>query len=197
MTVTVNRPMNFVYDSKMNAWLLFTTTLHSSCCKLNHDVRTVSLRRTPFKLYRFETLIHLGTLERLLLTSVHLLPSSIIGLILIKAWGRIYASVILPSLVEIIIHYRKQCWVVVNCTLRNKLQWNLNQNTHENAYQNIVWLIVGILSGGMSKLLFMVKRQNHHILSLQRRSETGVLPQVLHWKQKVINLTTLSSLVAP
>ena len=31
------------------------------------------------------------------------------------------------------------CWVIVNWTLRNKLQWNLNQNTklfiHENAFE--------------------------------------------------------------
>ena len=26
-------------------------------------------------------------------------------------------------------HYLNQCWLIVNCTLKNKLQWNLNQNT--------------------------------------------------------------------
>ena len=26
-------------------------------------------------------------------------------------------------------HYLNQWWVIVNCTLRNKLQWNFNQNT--------------------------------------------------------------------
>ena len=34
-------------------------------------------------------------------------------------------------------HYLNQCWVIVNWALRNKLQWNFNQNTilfiHENA----------------------------------------------------------------
>ena len=39
-------------------------------------------------------------------------------------------------------HYLNQCWVIVNWTLKNKLQWNFNQNTklliHENASKNFV-----------------------------------------------------------
>ena len=39
-------------------------------------------------------------------------------------------------------HYLNQCWVIVNWTLRNKLQWNFNQNTkffiHENLSENVV-----------------------------------------------------------
>ena len=35
-----------------------------------------------------------------------------------------------------------QCWIIVNWTLRNKLQWNFNRHiklfTHENAFENIV-----------------------------------------------------------
>ena len=27
-------------------------------------------------------------------------------------------------------HYLNQCWNIVNWTLRNKLQWNLNGETH-------------------------------------------------------------------
>ena len=50
---------------------------------------------------------------------------------------------LLPSL------YLNQCWVIVNWTLRNKFQWNFNQNTklfiHENASQNIVCEIMAIL----------------------------------------------------
>ena len=45
-----------------------------------------------------------------------------------------------------------QCWVVVNWTLRNKFQWNLNQNTklliHKNASENIVCEMAAILSRG-------------------------------------------------
>ena len=40
----------------------------------------------------------------------------------------------------------------VNCTIRNKLQWNFNQNTklfiHENAYENIVCEMAPILFRG-------------------------------------------------
>ena len=39
-------------------------------------------------------------------------------------------------------HYLNQCWVIVNWTLRNKLQLNIDQNTklfiHKNASENIV-----------------------------------------------------------
>ena len=39
-------------------------------------------------------------------------------------------------------HYLNQCWVIANWTLRNKLQWNFDQNTklfiHKNAFENIV-----------------------------------------------------------
>ena len=46
-------------------------------------------------------------------------------------------------------HYLNQCWHIVNWTLRNKLQWNSNQNTklfiHENAFQNVIWEMAAIL----------------------------------------------------
>ena len=32
-------------------------------------------------------------------------------------------------LVPYICHYLNQCWLIINWTLRNKLQWNSNQNT--------------------------------------------------------------------
>ena len=47
-------------------------------------------------------------------------------------------------------HYLNQCWVIVNWTLGNKLQWNFNQNAqlfiHENASENIVCERAAILS---------------------------------------------------
>ena len=47
-------------------------------------------------------------------------------------------------------HYLNQCWGFVNWTLRNKLQWNFNQDTklfiHENAYENIVCEMAALLS---------------------------------------------------
>ena len=39
-------------------------------------------------------------------------------------------------------HYLNQCWNIGNWTLRNKLQWNTNQNScifiQENAYENVM-----------------------------------------------------------
>ena len=49
-------------------------------------------------------------------------------------------------------HYLKQCLLIVNWTLRNKLQWNFNQNStifiQENAFENVVCKMVAILSRG-------------------------------------------------
>ena len=48
------------------------------------------------------------------------------------------------------IHYVTQCWVIVNCTIRNKLQWNFDQNTkyfiHRNAPEYIFCEMATILS---------------------------------------------------
>ena len=47
-------------------------------------------------------------------------------------------------------HYLNQCWNIVNWTLGNKLQWNLNRNLNifikENAFENVVWKMAAILS---------------------------------------------------
>ena len=49
-------------------------------------------------------------------------------------------------------HYLNQCWVIVNWTLWNKVQWNFNQNTklfiQKNASENIVCEMASILSRG-------------------------------------------------
>ena len=49
-------------------------------------------------------------------------------------------------------HYLKQCWLHINGTLRNKLQWNLDHNTilfiHENGFENIVCTLAAIFPGG-------------------------------------------------
>ena len=49
-------------------------------------------------------------------------------------------------------HYLNQCWVIVNRTLRKKVQWNFNQNTklfiHENASENIVCEMAAVLFRG-------------------------------------------------
>ena len=47
-------------------------------------------------------------------------------------------------------HYLNQCWIIVNCTLGNKIQWNIYQNSHffiqENTVKNAVCKMVVILS---------------------------------------------------
>ena len=48
-------------------------------------------------------------------------------------------------------HYLNQCWIIeTNWTLRNKLQWNLDQNTklfnHKNVFENNVCEMTAIFS---------------------------------------------------
>ena len=54
-----------------------------------------------------------------------------------------------PAFVDIMArgHCLNQHWIIVHWTLRNKLQWNSNQNTklHENAFRNFVWEMSAIL----------------------------------------------------
>ena len=61
-------------------------------------------------------------------------------------------------------HYRKQCWNIVNWTLRNKLQWNLNRNSyifiHENAFENVVWKMAAILSRPQCVNTIMCQQHN-------------------------------------
>ena len=47
-------------------------------------------------------------------------------------------------------HYLNHCWIIVDWALKNKIQWNSNQNTklfiHENAFENVVCEMTAILS---------------------------------------------------
>ena len=51
-------------------------------------------------------------------------------------------------------HHLNQCWVIVNWALRNKFQWNFNQDIkifiHENVSENIICEMAAILSSGRS-----------------------------------------------
>ena len=57
-------------------------------------------------------------------------------------------------------HYLNQHLVIVNWTLRNKLQWNFNQNTkfciNANASENIVCEMVAILCRGRWVIMFRI-----------------------------------------
>ena len=64
-------------------------------------------------------------------------------------WGRM--THICVSIITIIgSDYLKQCWNIVNLTLRRKLQWIFNRNAYifitKNAFENIAWKMAAILS---------------------------------------------------
>ena len=62
-------------------------------------------------------------------------------------------------------HYLKQWWIIVNWTLRNKLQWNFNRNSNifiqENALEHVVCEMDDISSRPQC-----VKQTNHYLGSL-------------------------------
>ena len=73
-------------------------------------------------------------------------------------------------------HYLNQCWNIVNWTLGNKLQWNLDRSSyifiHENAFEIVVWRKAAILSrpqcvnGAHTGVTFATSKQFcwcHHI----------------------------------
>ena len=90
-----------------------------------------------------------GTFQRCPLQASHYLPLvphicvSESGQHWFREWLDAYSA---PS------HYLNQCWVTVNWNLRNKLQWNFDQNTklliHKNASEDIVYEKAVIMSRG-------------------------------------------------
>ena len=76
-------------------------------------------------------------------------------------------------------HYLNQCWVIVNWTLRNRLQWNFNQNTklfiHENASENIVCEMATILCRGR-----WVNSTNHKMWPIVRGDVPSFISALTH-----------------
>ena len=67
-------------------------------------------------------------------------------------------------------HFLNQCWFIVNWTLRNKLEWNFNQNTklfiRGNAYENIVCEMAATLSGSGGWFKAPINNHFHYQLPL-------------------------------
>ena len=91
--------------------------------------------------------------EKTLLSNVVVLISEWslipIGQLLVSRFGHIhyeFPTTLLPS------HYLNQCWVIIDWTLRNKLQWKCNQFSKlfidENSSENIVCEMAAIWSTG-------------------------------------------------
>ena len=90
------------------------------------------------------------------------------------------------------IHYLNQCCFIVNCALRNKLQWNINQNTklviNENASEYIVWEMVAIWCQGRWVKKQWVNHMSASSLCICNANFMSTLPvNVLAWTR--ISLT--------
>ena len=76
--------------------------------------------------------------------SLNVLRLSVDSIVMPKAVTSLVQIMSVPS------HYLNKCWNIVNSTLRNKLQWNINRNwcifIQENAFENVVWKMAAILS---------------------------------------------------
>ena len=81
--------------------------------------------------------------------------------------------------------YLNQCCVIVNWTLRNKLQWNFSQNTkifiHGNASEHIVWEVAAILSRGDGSNVAC----HLHIYTLSCSSDWKADPGLIYWPLEI------------
>ena len=61
--------------------------------------------------------------------------------------------------------FLNQCWNIVNWTLRNKPQWNLNWNSYifieENVFENVIWKKAAILSQPQCQTVSVWKMPSH------------------------------------
>ena len=69
--------------------------------------------------------------------------------IFLTSWGWVMHIIFLVAW-PALSHYLNQCWNIVNWTIGNKLQWNLNPNLYifiqENAFEIVIRKLVAILS---------------------------------------------------
>ena len=67
-------------------------------------------------------------------------------------------------------HYLNQHWDIVNWTIGNKFQWNINRNSNilirENAFENVVWKMVAILP--RPQCVKKIRRSWDHIILVMR-----------------------------
>ena len=97
-------------------------------------------------------------------------------------------------------HYLNQCWIIVNWTLRNKLQWNLNQNSNiliqENALESVVCETAAILSRPQwVKLQGSVTRRSWGVGNASRTWQvSSSLMAYCHWRPISVQCTKASKL---
>ena len=90
-------------------------------------------------------------------------------------------------------YYQNQSWRIVNWILRNKLQWNSNQNTklffQENAFENVVCEIAAILSRGDELNLLLYGSPRAVLLSADNDIWYILWPQVHYYKCTLRGIT--------
>ena len=92
-------------------------------------------------------------------------------------------------------HYLNQYWNMVNGTLRNKLQWNINRNSYifiqENALENVVCEMASICLGlnvlknllALISFIMLITIQSFHIFA---HTHTMAVDPLLHYICKIM-----------
>ena len=139
---------NFYICHISNCWIFCISLFQPSQLLIGFKPWNISVTMTSLMM-NYQKMVDLNTVHQVILKSISLQlisPSAVymrqwIGSVLIQI--KAYST---PS------HYLHQCWVIVNWAIRNKLQWNFNQNTkisfHENTSETIVCEMTVILSSG-------------------------------------------------
>ena len=85
-------------------------------------------------------------------------------------------------------HYLKQCWIIVNWTLRNKLQWNFNQNSNiliqENVFESIVCKMASILSQLQCAEIYLLSSKARTLVQYGPKSHDNdmwSIPNTVSW----------------
>ena len=80
-------------------------------------------------------------------------------------------------------HYLNQYWNIVNWTLSNKFQWNLNDNSYifiqENASENVACKMASILSQPQLRELILVHNTYHKAQPWVPQNQTQILRDII------------------
>ena len=139
-----------------NAGILLIRPLGTNCSEILFRNQTFSFKKMHLKMSSAKWWPFCLGLNELINGTQRIVSTSVkIHMLSLTHWGRvrhIYISelTVIGSDNGLVPSRLKQCWIIVNWTLRNKHQWNFNRNSiifiHENALEHVVCEMASILS---------------------------------------------------
>ena len=117
----------FVYYCANNLYD-FKTQLHQGKCEhVHYWMTTITIAFECFVRISTLSIVHIWCLPYTF-TGLNSPPPSPSAACMCQWTGSVLVQIMACRLLAPS-HYLNQCWVIVNWTIRNKLQWNFNQNT--------------------------------------------------------------------